>query len=392
MIHIMHMLHNFSSTGGTARKLLYLVKHSDRDRIRHSFLSMKSGDLVSAIERAGGRVVVINSESPVTVTRAALRLIKKLQPDVVGTHFTRAFICGKSAARLLGLPVVHHEHYPASLDRSDQSAGKLLSCALRKAWLPQVEAIICNSMYTAAAVTEMFGIDKRLLRVVYNPVERRLGASVSQSKQQLRIADKQGVTIGHVGGMAWWRDQATLITAISILRERGWNARLIVVGDGAMRASLEALTARLGIQHCVEFAGYQTDLTEFYRNIDIYSNPSLAEGFGIAVVEAMLEGKPVVLANAGAHPELIADDRTGVLYAASNAESLADCLVQLLNDRDYMARLANAGRDHAQQAFAPHRYAESYQTIIEDVLSAAGAKHSSRYLQSDRHDEYRNHK
>lgn len=373
MIHVMHMLHNFSSTGGTARKLLYLVKHSDRDRIRHSFLSMKSGDLVGAIERAGGRVVVINSEAPVTVTRAALQLIKKLQPDVVGTHFTRAFICGRSAARLRGLPVVHHEHYPASLDRSDQSAGKLLSWVLRKAWLPHVEAVICNSIYTAAAVTEMFGIDKHLLRVVYNPVERRLDPNACRPKQQLQVTDKQTVTIGHVGGMAYWRDQATLITAINILRERGWKARLIVVGDGAMRASLEALTARLGIQHCVEFAGYQTDLTEFYRDIDIYSNPSIAEGFGIAVVEAMLEGKPVVLANAGAHPELITDGRTGVLYPAGNAQSLANCLVQLLNDRDYMAKLANAGRDHAEQAFAPHRYAESYQTIIEDVLSPARA-------------------
>lgn len=370
MIHVMHLLHNFSSTGGTARKLLYLVRHSDRDRIRHSFVSMKSGDLVNAIEREGGRVAVIDSESPLIVTRATMQLIKLLQPNVVGTHFTRAFICGKSAARMLDLPVVHHEHYPATLDRDNKTPGKLLSWALRKAWLPRVKAIICNSIYTATAAAEMFGINKQLLRVVYNPVERRMATDDGELARQPQTAT-QTVTLGHVGGMAYWRDQGTLITAISILRERGWDARLVLVGDGAMRRSLEALAARLGMQPWVAFAGYQTDLSEFYRKIDVYSNSSIAEGFGIAVVEAMLECKPVVLANAGAHPELIADGRTGVLYPAGSPYGLAETLVSLLADRARMANIASAGREHAKQTFAPHRYAELYRAIIEDALLPA---------------------
>jgi len=125
------------------------------------------------------------------------------------------------------------------------------------------------------------------------------------------------------------------------------------------------------LQPWVEFWGYQADLTGFFCRIGIYVNPAIAEGFGIAVVEAMLAGNPVVLANAGSHPELIEDGRTGLLYPPQDAQQLAACIARLRSDPVAWAAIAAAGREHATRAFAPQVYALTYRRLVESVLAGA---------------------
>ncbi len=366
----MHMLGELDCIGGTSRLLLYLVKHSDPKQIRHSFLCMRRGELQTEFEKAGAVVEVVDSSSPLAIIRVALRFGRRSHPNVISTHFTRSLVCGALVARLLKCPWINNEHGPAIPELENHSILGSFGQGLKKRLLRTAGAVICNSHYTAGTVANTYKIEPPLLRVIHLAVERRVdGVGQVHPSRISSDAAADSIDIGHIGGMTSWRQQSTLINAIAVLRKRGKEARLILIGNGPMRDSLETLTTSLQLQESVRFLGYRDDLTDFFRTIDVYVNSAVAEGFGIAVVEAMLEGVPVVLANAGAHPEIVENGRTGLLFAKGNAESMASCILQLMENRDRGAQIGAAGREHATHAFAPRRYAQAYTTEIERLLS-----------------------
>jgi glycosyltransferase involved in cell wall biosynthesis len=164
------------------------------------------------------------------------------------------------------------------------------------------------------------------------------------------------------------RDQTTLIKAFCRVHERFPDSHLLLIGDGPLRGNLEALTKELELSNCVTFTGYTNDIGDYLNVIDIYVNSTLDEGFGIAVVEAMLAGKPVVLANAGAHPELIVDGEHGQLYQGGDAKALESVLIMLIQNPELRQRIGAAARKMAHDRFAPDRYAIAYCDFIEKVI------------------------
>lgn len=380
VIHVMHMLSELDSIGGITRVLLYLLRNSDCSVIRHSFVCMSRGALQSEFERHGALVRVIDSSASPIIFQRALSIAREIKPDVIATHhFTRALLAGAAVARIMGVPLVHNEHTPASVHFDSRSAVAWISALLRRRALHSAKNVICNSNFTARVVADTYGIHNSLLKVIHLPVERRVLDIPDIAAKSNNTA---GVLwLGHVGGMIGgkvnWRDQGTLLRALRLLRDQGVDARLILIGDGSARAGLELLAMELGLRQWVSFEGYKTDLAAFFARIDVYINPAFAEAFGVAVVEAMLEGKPVVIANAGAHPELIEDGISGLLHQPRDAESLAAQLLRLANDTSLQISLARAGKERALQCFAAPRYAQCYQREMLSTLATASHRVAS---------------
>lgn len=376
-IHVMHMLSELDSIGGITRVLLYLLRNADRTAIRHSFVCLHRGALQAEFERQGALVEVINSGASPIIFRRALSIAQEIKPDIISTHhFTRTLVAGAAVARMMGVPLVHNEHTPASVHFNSRSVMARISAFLRAKAMRSAKAVVCNSNFTAKVVAANYGIGDSRLRVIHLPVERRVPDTIAMKAASNDHADI--FWIGHVGGMIGgkvnWRDQGTLLRAVKILRDQGTDARLILIGDGSARAGLESLTDELGLRQWVSFEGYQNELAAFFGRIDAYVNPAFAEAFGVAVVEAMLESKPVVIADAGAHPELIDDGISGLLHQPRNAESLAAQLLRLAHDEVLRANIAQAGKQRALQSFAAPRYAQCYQWEMSSVLEATQPK------------------
>jgi glycosyltransferase involved in cell wall biosynthesis len=178
------------------------------------------------------------------------------------------------------------------------------------------------------------------------------------------------------------RDQATLLKAFRNVHWCCAQARLLLIGDGPQRAQLEQLARDLGIDAQTVFLGYREDIGDLHQAMDIYVNPTLDEGFGIAVVEAMLAGLPVVLAAAGAHPELIQDRREGFLYAPGDDAALADQLLKLIESPDIGEQVGAAARISASLRFSPMSYVQRYTDIIDTVLAVSNGRASTRWERS----------
>jgi glycosyltransferase involved in cell wall biosynthesis len=176
--------------------------------------------------------------------------------------------------------------------------------------------------------------------------------------------------LGHVGGMIRQRDQRTLIKAFQKVLPFYPSARLILIGDGPERTNLESLAHSLGLDDSIMFLGYSDRVGDYLSAMDLYVNPTLDEGFGIAVVEAMLARVPVVLADRGAHPEIVVDGESGLLYQGEDDSSLSAALLDLLSSAEKRRSLGERAFLRASTYFAPDRFAMGFRQLMDRVLTS----------------------
>jgi glycosyltransferase involved in cell wall biosynthesis len=173
----------------------------------------------------------------------------------------------------------------------------------------------------------------------------------------------------------------------------GRDALLVLVGDGPEMARCRALAFELGVAERVRFLGLRRDVPALLAACDLAVAPSLApEGFGLSVVEAMAAGKPVVVSDAGAMPELIDRGRCGTVVPRGDAQALADAIGRLLDGPVFAAELGRAGRQRARERYSLERWlertAELYASVVPALARLAPASSIRRdavdYLRTSR--------
>jgi glycosyltransferase involved in cell wall biosynthesis len=149
-----------------------------------------------------------------------------------------------------------------------------------------------------------------------------------------------------------------LILAIGDLAKEGLSVTLEIAGDGAEREKLERMIKDNGLSKHVKLLGWVKDLAKMRGNWDVYVQPSLTEGFGLAVVEAMLAGLPVVVTPGGALPELVTDGETGIVTAGFGHQELAKAIEKLITEPGKMNKIAENGQKHATENFGIEKWAK----------------------------------
>ncbi len=143
-----------------------------------------------------------------------------------------------------------------------------------------------------------------------------------------------------------------LLRALSRMRGRLEAVRVICCGSGSLRAELEAMAARLGLGDRVRFIGFADNVPELLAACDAVVLPSLHEGMGVALLEAMACGKAVVASAVGGVPEVLGDGAAGILVPPADEEALAGALLRLIADGGLRERLGKAGRERAHARFS----------------------------------------
>jgi glycosyltransferase involved in cell wall biosynthesis len=166
---------------------------------------------------------------------------------------------------------------------------------------------------------------------------------------------------------------SVLLKAMEVLKRRHGMppCRLVIVGDGPAREELELLRDRLGLASWIVFVGTRRDIPQVLRSLDIFVLPSLYEGFGIAILEAMAVGKPVIATRVGGIPEFVIPGETGVLIEPGNADMLADAIESLLRDSDQARRMGAKGRVRAQEHYDIVDIVRQHEQVYEACLAHA---------------------
>src|SRR5690606_29966883 len=130
------------------------------------------------------------------------------------------------------------------------------------------------------------------------------------------------------------------------------DAHLVIAGDGDLRHALEAEAQALGIAAHVHFLGWRDDASRVLAALDVLLMPSLWEGFGLVMLEAMAQTVPIIGSRASAIPEVIADEQTGLLVPPRNAAALAGALARLLGDAALRRHMGLLGQDRVETVFS----------------------------------------
>jgi glycosyltransferase involved in cell wall biosynthesis len=216
-----------------------------------------------------------------------------------------------------------------------------------------VDRVLCCSRFIADCARRT-PVDAGKLAIVPNgvplPAERP-------------FVDRRPVRVGIVGRVVEQKRHGVLLEACALLQQRLPGAfRLDIVGvkDGPFAAALDSRIAALGLGDIVRWTGFLADRDRLYGELDILVAPAVDEPFGLTVAEAGSYGLPVVAARSGAFPELIEEERTGLLFEAGDAAGLAQALERLIGDAAMRRRLGEAARAHVGARFTVENMTELF--------------------------------
>lgn len=285
------------------------------------------------------------------------RRLRELAPDVVHVNTAKAWVYGGLAARAAGLPAIWHAR-----DRIDEAYFSTLGARLLRLLAHAVpQGVVANSHSTLATVP-----GHRMTRTVsYSPIPA----------QPLAVAPGAPV-IGMAGRIADWKGHAVLLRAVASLLADDAPAlaglRVRVAGaplfnEQPVQDSLEALAADLGIADRIDWLGHCDDLGVERAGWGVAVHAStIAEPFGMVVVEAMAAGLPVIATGAGGPAEVITDDVDGLLVPPGDVDAMAAALRRVLGDPTLASRLGAQARERSVD-FSPGRAVAALRSSWDSV-------------------------
>jgi glycosyltransferase involved in cell wall biosynthesis len=192
----------------------------------------------------------------------------------------------------------------------------------------------------------------------------------SQTRTALGMTE-QDIIVLSVGALTERKNHQTLLQAAHTIQPRGHQLRYLICGDGPLRAVLEKEVQALDLTSVVYFTGFCSDVIPYLAAADIFVHVPTWEGLGIAVIEALAAGLPVIASRVGGIPELIDDHTRGVLVPPQDSNALADALDSLVCNRAWAKTLGRAGQHVARTRFDVTVMAEANLTLYRELLSPA---------------------
>lgn len=169
--------------------------------------------------------------------------------------------------------------------------------------------------------------------------------------------------LGCVGRLVALKNHALLIAELPALRAQFPALRLVLIGDGPLRAELQQQASTLGLGECVVFAGDRSDVATLLAGFDLFVQPSRTEGLSIALLEASAAGCAIVASRVGGNPEIISDGERGRLFESEDGAGLRRILVELLEDPAQRERLGQAAHAWAKREVGIERARERYAAL-----------------------------
>lgn len=244
-----------------------------------------------------------------------------------------------------------HNGRPEGIDLPTTLVGKVYEGIWGKEILRRVDRIIAVSEGVKREIAG-YGIDEKKMHVIHNGVD----TDFFRPKKPI-YREKYGAGFDHViifsGRLVKQKGIEYLMDAMKIVLEEYRKTGLIIVGEGALRESMEKRAKRLGISENVVFTGFlpEKELPYMFSSTDLMVLPSISEPFGIALIEALATGIPAIGTRVGGIPEMIKDGINGFLVNPRNSEEMAEKIITLLSDEDLRIEMGKEARKIAVKEF-----------------------------------------
>jgi glycosyltransferase involved in cell wall biosynthesis len=367
---IAHLV-NCLGIGGTERQLVEQLRLLDRDVFAADLSCLlKVGELLADVRALGLEPAEFNLRGtllqPNTVWQIAKlgRRLREKRARLLQAHDFYSNVIGAAAARMAGIPcIVSRRDTGAWIDWKRE---RLLAGITRRA-----PFVLCNAYAIRDQLVHDEGVDPAKIAVVHNGLDvpgfdREASAMPAGT---LPFESARGPVIAVVANMKLAvKGHVDVLRAASAVVRAVPGCRFLLVGDGALRSTLEREAANLGISHAVVFTGRRRDVPALLRRCQIAVSASHAEGLPNAVMEGMAARLPVVATAVGGTIELVRDGRTGFLVRRGDPVGLAQRILELVRDPALARRFGEAGRRRIEEEFSSARMGERMNALYGRVL------------------------
>ena len=380
---VLHLIETLGS-GGAERLLHTNLRHFYADEIESRVVTVFSrGDYWKAqIADLGVEVKSLECSKFSDIFSGVSRLRRELKgdmPDVIHTHLWTANVIGRIAGRLSGVPVISSIHNPEYEPEAStgMSSKKLFAARQIDKWTARFGCtrMIAVSNYVRESAHQRIGFRLDKIDVVYNPIDTAEPDPNFDKRSllaEIGLPTDAGLILS-VGRVAPQKGLIYAIRAMKIVAEKMPNVHLVHIGATDNSDYLKAVQTEIeqsGISRNVHMIGERRNVADFLQAADIFVFPSLFEGLGIALAEAMAAGLPCVASDIRPLDEFVTSGENGVLVPPQNAQAIAEAVIDLLSSPEKSKRMGAAARETALAMFRPEpaakRLTEIYRQVVRD--------------------------
>ncbi len=366
---VLHVITRLDRGGSAQNTLLTCLGLSDRyEMVLVHGLSLESQmtdrewqSVHSGIVKAkdlGVKVVPISSLvrkiAPVQDLQAFFslwRLMLQERPDIVHTHTSKTGILGRWAAKMAGVPIIVHTphghvfygHFGPLVSRFflaiERLTASITDCMVALSEGERNDYIRFSVSSPDKIVTIHSGVE----------IDRYMKAEVNVEEKRRSLGlNPNALVVGTVGWLLPIKGPIHLLNAMAHIWRNHPEIRLVFVGKGELEGKLRAEASRMGVSERVTFLGWRDDIPEIMQILDIFVLPSLNEGMGRVLVEAMAAGRPVVASRVGGILDLVEHKKNGFLVGPGDVNGTSLAIKRLLIDRKMRDEMGRMGRAMAQ--------------------------------------------
>jgi glycosyltransferase involved in cell wall biosynthesis len=367
-LRVLMMNRDFPQTSGIARVLMTFARHCDHQHLDLHIASLRPfhPSMAEELAQTGTTVHELGDTRYLKPALALREIIKAEKIDMVVATSLKAYLVAKLAATPK-CRVLYWIHGIATLIENRWKVAVYRWAARRDTLI-----FISEQVKKAHSYAGHKGREEVVLNGVDDPLNYVPLYDLSQ-RDVLGIP-RTAFVIGYTAEFIAWKQHRTLLDAFSKLAENFPDIHLVLIGTGELWEHTRALARGIPECHRIHFLGPRPDARLLLGIMDVYVQPSNGEGISIAVIEAMLARRAIVVSDAGALPEIIDDGTTGLMCHVLDAADLARKIATLAKDPDMRQRLGEQARRVALERFGTRRFSERITAVLESEPRDSRAK------------------
>lgn len=368
----MKVIHLISGgdTGGAKTHLHYLLS-GICSKIDATLVCFMNGEFSEEAKEKGIPTIVMEGSNYPATVRRLKRMIIEGGYDIIHSHGSKGNFIASLVKNACGLPMVTTIHSDYKLDYLGRPAAALVYGTLNSLALKRADYYIGVSDSMRQLLIER-GFAPNDIFSIYNGVDFSIVPKNNDKVGYLRSlgldCDENSIVVGAAARLDPVKDIATLVRGFASAHNTCPHLRLIVAGDGGELENLKKLSAELGVESKVCFAGWRSDINDFYAALDINALTSLSETFPYAITEGARAHLPTISSRVGGVPMLVEEGETGFLFPAGDWQTLGDKLTRLASDPGLRARMGQAIYDRARQRFSVDATTDRQLEIYSEIL------------------------
>jgi glycosyltransferase involved in cell wall biosynthesis len=352
--------------GGGEAEVFALLSYLAEWGHRNDLLTHPDGRLFDQSRALNIRTIplVVRNDLDLRPVPRLRRLIRDETYDIVHLHTKRA--------HALSLWLSHGSSRPKYVVTRRMDYPEAHTCYTRYLYNRKVDGVVAISRKISELLIEA-GVKRERIRLIYTGIDPLPFEAAARPRE----VQTERIVVGMAAVLEERKGHCFLLEAARRLKAQGYQIQYCLAGEGSIRKSLEETATRLGLKDEVHFLGFVSDMPAFLSKVDICILPSLLEGLGVSVLEAMAAGKAVIASRVGGLPELVIDSVTGLLVAPRDVEGLVNAISTLAGDKSLIRAMGDKGRERLKEKFTMEQTARQVEDYYYSLLERNGTETGS---------------